>query len=98
MAPTSEFYKRILKRGEDFYYKHSWLTIAGVMLAGYLIFGYSFRNYSLANLAASSGKKIKKTPPPYKMRYKIVLPDSVLKQSKVKGARASGQTNYKIVL
>ena len=82
MAPTSEFYKRIIKRGEDFYYKHSWLTIAGVLVAGYLIFGYSFKKDIPSSLTTKlASVKTKKASPPYNMRYKIVIPNNIYKAS-----------------
>ena len=83
MAPTSEFYKRIIKRGEDFYYKHSWLTIAGVLVAGYLIFGYSFKKDIPSSLTTKlASVKTKKASAPYNMRYKIVIPNNIYKASR----------------
>ena len=97
MAPTSEFYKRIIKRGEDFYNKHFWVTIGCLLLTGYLIFGYSFRNYKHFGKDLLA-KKSKKKPASYNMRYKIVLPNKIPKYSNVKGGMESGGSNFKIVL
>jgi len=81
MASTSEFYKHIVKRGEDFYDKHSWLTIAGTLVIGYLVFGYGFKKHIPSSLTTKLAKT-KNACPPYNMRYKIVLPNKIYNPSR----------------
>jgi len=81
MAPTSEFYKHIVKRGEDFYDKHSWLTIAGALVIGYLVFGYGFKKHIPSSLTTKLAKT-KNAPAPYNMRYKIILPNKIYNASR----------------
>ena len=99
MAPTSEFYKRLVKRGESFYNNHFWLTIGGVLVVGYLVFGYSFRRYTHFPFKKESKHlQHKKSAVADNMRYKIVLPSKKSQRSKAKSAEIPGALRYKIIV